>query len=280
MRKPSFHAKILIYCLHAILIIVVFLPLVFAFVSSLRPLDDIFRFVSPIGWSTFFPAKVSLDSYVKLFTEWHFGSVLWNSLFVVIVTVVSGILVNSAAGLAFAKFNFPGKRLLYVLVLISFMIPFELIAIPLYPVMLRWGWINTYWALIVPSIANGVVIFLYRQFIMGIPDNLLEAAMIDGLKWRDIYLRIILPLSKPVTISAGLVLFISQWESFLWPILVTRSMQFRTIQAALSDFQTEHATMWNNMFAASILAFLVPVAIIIPLQKYFIQGIAATGSKE
>jgi len=167
-----------------------------------------------------------------------------------------------------------------VLILVSFMIPFELIAVPLYPIMLKWGWINTYWALIVPTIANGVVIFLYQQFFAGIPDTLIEASMIDGLSWPRIYLNIIMPLAKPVTISAALILFISQWEAFLWPILVTRSMDFRTIQAALSDFQTEHATMWNDMFAASILAFMVPVVIIIPFQKYFIQGIAYAGAKE
>ena len=160
------------------------------------------------------------------------------------------------------------------------MIPFELISIPLYPIVMRWGWINTYWALIVPTIANGIVIFLYRQFFSGIPDNLIEASMIDGFSWWGIYSRIIMPLSVPITISAGLILFISQWEAFLWPILVTRSMEFRTIQAALSDFQTEHATMWNDMFAASIVAFTVPVAIIIPLQRYFVQGIAHSGAKE
>jgi multiple sugar transport system permease protein/putative chitobiose transport system permease protein len=125
-----------------------------------------------------------------------------------------------------------------------------------------------------------VVIFLYQQFFKGVPDNLIEAAMIDGFSWPRIYRHIIMPLALPVTISAGLILFISQWEAFLWPILVTRSMEFRTIQAALSDFQTEHATMWNDMFAASIIAFMVPVALIIPCQKYFIQGIAYTGAKE
>jgi multiple sugar transport system permease protein len=262
------------------LICIVFFPLVFAFVSSVRPLEDVFKYVSPIGMSTFFPARLTFESYVRLFTQWRFGTVLWNSLFVVTMTVAFGVLVNSMAGLSFAKFKFKGKGIMNVLILVSFMIPFELIAVPLYPIMLKWGWINTYWALIVPTIANGVVIFLYQQFFAGIPDTLIEASMIDGLSWPRIYLNIIMPLAKPVTISAALILFISQWEAFLWPILVTRSMDFRTIQAALSDFQTEHATMWNDMFAASILAFMVPVVIIIPFQKYFIQGIAYAGAKE
>jgi multiple sugar transport system permease protein/putative chitobiose transport system permease protein len=280
VRKISLAGKAGIYVVHAALVCIVFLPLVFAFVSSLRPLEEVFKYVSPVGWSTFVPEHFTLAAYARLFTQWRFGSVLWNSLFVVAATVIFGVLVNSMAGLAFAKFEFRGKRPLYLLVLVSFMIPFELISIPLYPIVMKWGWINSYWALIVPTVANGVVIFLYRQFFLGIPDSLIEASMIDGFSWWGIYSRIIMPLAVPVSISAGLILFISQWESFLWPILVTRSMDFRTIQAALSDFQTEHATMWNDMFAASILAFMVPVAIIIPFQKYFIEGIAHTGAKE
>ena len=280
MKRIGIAGKAAIYLANALLICIVSLPLAFAFASSLRPLEDVFRYVSPVSWATFVPEHPSLTAYARLFSLWHFGPVLFNSLFVVAMTVAFGILVNSMAGLAFAKFEFRCKRLLFALVLISFMIPFELISIPLYPIVMHWGWINTYWALIVPTVANGVVIFLYRQFFSGIPDNLVEASMIDGFSWWGIYSRIIMPLSVPITISAGLILFISQWESFLWPILVTRSMDFRTVQAALSDFQTEHATIWNDMFAASIVAFMIPVAIIIPLQKYFVQGIAHTGAKE
>ncbi len=268
------------YFIHAILICIVFLPLVFAIVSSFRPLEDVFKYVSPISARTFFPERFTFGAYGRLFSEWRFGTVLWNSLVVVLATVVFGIVVNSLAGLAFAKFKFKGKAFLNVLVLVSFMIPFELISIPLYPIVLKWGWINTYWALIVPTIANGVVIFLYKQFFAAIPDNLIEASMMDGVSWWRIYTSIMMPLAKPVSISAGLILFMSQWESFLWPILVTRSMEFRTIQAALSDFQTEHATMWNDMFAATIIAFMIPVLIILPFQKYFVQGIATTGAKE
>jgi ABC-type glycerol-3-phosphate transport system permease component len=153
-------------------------------------------------------------------------------------------------------------------------------SVNLYKLIIDINWINTFWALIVPSLSNGMVIFMFRQYFLGFPNYMIEAAMIDGLPWPKILLHIVFPSSKPICISAGLILFITQWESFLWPVLVTRTSQMHTIQIALSSFQTEHAKLWNNIFAASIIAFIIPILIILPLQKYFIEGISSVGSKE
>ncbi|MNJ47860.1 L-arabinose transport system permease protein AraQ [compost metagenome] len=142
------------------------------------------------------------------------------------------------------------------------------------------GWIDSYYGLIIPGIANGLVIFLYRQFFMDLPMSLIEAARLEGASWWKIYLGIIMPLCKPVTISAALLTFIFQWESFMWPLIVTRSEKYRVIQVAISMFTTEHATAWNEMFAATIIAVIVPVILILLFQRYFVQGVANSGSKE
>lgn len=272
--------KIIQYFLHIILLIVVFLPLIFAFVSSLRPLVDIYKDISPLSWRTFVPVEITLDAYKSIFTNYGFGSSIFNSLIVTAVTILFGILFNAMAGFAFAKFDFPFKKTLFLIVLLSFMIPFELITFNLYSMMITFQWVDSFKALIIPCIANGMIIFLFRQFYMGLPDYMLEAAKIDGYGWFRMFFRIVMPNSKAICVSAGLVLFMSQWESFLWPVLITRTKEMNTIQIAISSFRTQYTKNWNEIFAGSIIAFLIPIIMIIPLQKFYTEGITNVGAKE
>jgi ABC-type glycerol-3-phosphate transport system permease component len=268
------------YFAHIFLAIIIIFPLFFALTSSFRPLDDVFRYVSPVSWKTFIPTHITWEAYYNLFAERGFGRIFFNTFFVSIVNVIFGVIFNSMAAFAFAKLEFPAKNLLFILVLITFMIPFEVIAIPLYSLVDGLGWLDSYYGLIIPGVANGLVIFLYRQFFMDLPTALLEAARIDGASWWRIYYRVAIPLCKPVTISASLLIFISQWESFMWPLLVSRSKEYRVIQVAMSYFVTEHATFWNEMFAASILAIIIPLCLVLPFQRYFVLGVTNTGGKE
>jgi multiple sugar transport system permease protein len=278
--KNTVAFKVGAYALHIFLAVLILFPLMFALISSLRPLEEMYSYISPISWKTFIPTHVTGEAYVDIFTKGGLGRAFLNSFIVVGAVVVFGILFNSMAAFAFAKFAFRGKNVLFVLVLLTFMVPFELISIPLYNLVQQLGWIDTYYSLIIPAVANGLVIFLFRQFFVGIPDAIINSALIDGASWFRIFAGIMMPLSMPVSISAGLLLFITQWESFLWPVLVTSSSKFHTVQVAISDFNTEHATIWNQLFAASILTVVIPILILLPLQRYFVQGIAATGSKE
>ncbi len=273
-------AKWLVYTTHLVLALIVLFPLLFALVSSFRPLDDIFKYVSPVTWKTFVPTAITLDAYTGLFQLRNFGRVLFNTVYISVITVLFGVFINSMAAFAFAKFRFKAKNLLFFIVLLTFMIPFEVIAIPLYTLVDKLGWIDSYYGLVVPAIANGFVIFLYRQFFLDLPDALIESARMDGAPWWKIYWRIVMPLCKPVTISAGLIIFIYQWESFMWPLIVTRSEDYRVIQVMISLFTTEHATLWNEMFATAILAIIIPSVLILFFQRYFIQGITHSGSKE
>jgi multiple sugar transport system permease protein len=280
MRSSSLLTKPVLYTTHILLALIVVFPLFFALTSSLRPLADVFRYVSPVTWKTFIPTSITWEAYYNLFAERGFTRIFINTLFVAIVNVMIGVILNSMAAFAFAKFQFWGRNLLFILVLITFMIPFEVIAIPLYSLVDYLGWLDSYYGLIVPGLANGLVIFLYRQFFLDLPTPLLEAARIDGASWWRIYSRVAMPLCKPVTISASLLIFISQWESFMWPLLVSRTKAYMVIQVAMSYFVTEHATFWNEMFAASILAIIIPLCLLLPFQKYFVQGVTNTGVKE
>lgn len=275
----SFLSATLIHILYCAIGFLFLLPLWWALASSLRPLNDIFRYVSPFSWRALVPDKLTFDAYRHIFFEKGYGSAVFNSLFVAIATVLAGLAVNSLAGFAFAILRFPGRNALFAVTVLTFLVPFEAISIPLYTVVRSLGWLDTYLALIVPGVANGIVIFLFRQFFAQVPRELVDAAKIDGAGWLTIFFRIYLPLSKPVIVSAGLLIFLFQWESFLWPLIATRSEGLKVIQVALAGFEQRYQTLWNELFAAASLAALIPLLILLPLQRFYVQGVTAGGFK-
>jgi multiple sugar transport system permease protein len=274
MKRLLVHAGYLFVC------IVFILPLWWALSSSLRPLDDIFKYISPFSWKAFVPDKLTFAAYATIFAQKGYGMAVFNSVLVAGVTVLLGLVINGFAGYAFAVLRFPGRNVLFFLIVLTFLIPFEAIAIPLYTVVRSIGWLDTYQGLIGPGVANGIVIFLFRQFFSQIPRELAESARIEGASWITILFRIYLPLSKPVVISAALLIFLFQWESFLWPLIATRSENLRVIQVALAGFEERYVTLWNELFAAAIVAALIPLIILLPLQRFYVQGVTAAATKD
>jgi multiple sugar transport system permease protein/putative chitobiose transport system permease protein len=255
------------------------IPLYWALASSFKENHQIFRDTMPISWKAFSPAPGSFDAYIEIFAGKNYGVPVMNTFIVAAATVLGGLFVAITAGFAFARFTFPGKNFLFVATVFTFMVPFEAIAIPLYDLIQRFGWLDTYQALIVPGVANGIAVFLFRQFFADIPSELVEAARLDGAGWFRVLFEIFLPLSKPVIIGASLLLFLFQWQSFLWPLIAVRSDRFKVIQVALSDFELEHYTLWNELFAATIVAAAIPLVLLLPLQRYYVQSVAGTGIK-
>ena len=279
MRTKSLGAGLLLHLLYIALSLLFLIPLLWALVSSLRPNDDIFRYTMPFSVKALYPTTFTFEAYTTIFMDKGYGTTVLNTLFVSFMTVIGGIVVAACAGFAFAKFEFPGKNFLFVATVITFMVPFEAIAIPLYDLVRQLGWLDTYRALIVPGIANGISIFLFRQFFAEIPTELVDAARLDGAGWVRILVEIFLPLSKPVLIGASLLLFLFQWESFLWPLIAVRSEQYKVVQVALSDFQLQYQTLWNELFAASLVAAAIPLLLLLPFQRYYVQSVAGTGIK-
>lgn len=271
-----------IFLLYLILIFValfLLFPMVWTLIASLQTDKQIFQNLMPFSWRIFFPRKLNIDAYISVFFDKHFGRALFNSFFVTITVVILGVLVNSLAGFSLAVFDFKGKKVFFMIVLISFMIPFESIAIPLYKVVKMFNWLDTYKALIIPAVANGLAIFLFRQFFIDIPKSYIDACIIDGASWWTIFSKVFIPLSKPAVISAALILFLFQWQSFLWPLIAARATALKVIQVAIADLSGEHEIFWNQIFAACSIAVIIPSLFIIPLQRYFVQGITSTGIK-
>ena len=254
-------------------------PLLWAVASSLRSDTEIFKYMMPFQLHTLIPVEWTGEAYFRIFSEYRFYLPVVNTLIASVSAIVLSCLINSIAAFGFATFDFKGKSALYMVVLVSFMVPFESIAIPLYSTVNKFRWVDTFQGLIVPTIADGLVLFLFVQFFKEIPMSFYESARLDGARWRDIFLRILLPLSKPVFVTAALMVFINQWNSFLWPLLVAHGRDMRLIQVALADFQTEHQTLWSCLYAAAVISALIPVILFLPFQKYYVQGITSSGLK-
>ena len=279
-RRLSDGARTLFhYVLLTTILLIVVVPLMWAVAASFTPNEQVFRYVFPFSWRALFPSDPTLDAYLNLFQLRDFGGAIANTLALSVGTVAVGLLISAMAGFAFAKFEFRGKNLLFVTVLITFMIPVEVIIIPLYILMRDWGWINTWHGLFIPGIANGLVIFMFRQFFADIPQEILDAARVDGASWLRILFQLIIPISLPAMISGSLVLFLGTWNSFFWPLVVAPAPEFRVVQVAVSLAVESRQTIWNELMAGAILAAIVPVLLVFPFQRYYVRSIASTGIK-
>lgn len=278
MKRKTFY-RFIQYLLLILLAFIAVFPLLWAISSSLRPDTEIYQYALPFQWHTFVPVEFTVDAYIQIFTKFAFYRPILNTLIVSSVIVFLTAVINSLAAFAFTFFSFKGKKLLFGLAMVSFMVPFESIAISLYKVVNDFGWVDTYQGLIIPCIADGLVLFLFVQFFKGVPQSLFESARIDGANWMQVYWRILLPVSKPVLITAGLMTFINQWNSFMWPLLVAHGKKMRLIQVALADFTAEHVTLWSCLYAASVVSACIPLILFLPFQKYYVQGITSSGIK-
>ncbi len=269
------------YLVMSILAFLIVFPILWMFLSALRPVQEIFAYTNPLSWKTFFPVNPTLDNFKNLLfsPESQWLRFIFNSLFMSTVIIFAGGLINALAAYAFARFKFPGRDILFILALVTVIIPFEAMALPLYLVVKQFGWIDSYQALIVPALANAFNIFLLRQFFIGIPRELEEAAMLDGANRLVVFFKVFVPLSWPILITTGLMSFQTSWDAFIWPLIVTTSPDVRVIQVAISMLVGQDVSNWDYLFAAVALAALVPLVIFAFTQRYYQQGVATTGLK-
>ena len=270
---------VLKYAALAVASFIVLMPILWFMTSSFRSNNEVFANINPFSLREMFFGTYSLENYRTIFVKYNFARTVGNTLLVCFLTITIGIFVCSMAGYALAKMEFKGKRIMMMLVLFSIMIPFDAIAIPLYSIIMKLRWIDTYKAVILPAVANGMTIFLFRQSFVDIDNSLLESARMDGAGEFRTYLQIVMPVSIPTILSGALVMFTAQWNAFMWPLLVARSDKLKMLQVALADFQLENGTMWAELFAGITISMVIPCVILIPFQKYYIRGIASSGTK-
>lgn len=279
MHKYDNLKKVLLYIVLTCIAVVAIFPFFYILMASFRTNMEIFEYALPFTWKTLIPQEWTFNNYIAIFKEFNYGLALRNTLIVVVILVPLVLTISALGGFVFAFFDFKGKKVLFSLCLISFMVPTDAIALPLYDLVSDLGLVNSYWGMILPSAASGLAMFLFTQFFKEIPKSLLEAARIDGANWLQIFAGIVLPLSVPVTITAGLMAFVNEWNNFFWPLLVARKEEIRTLQVALSYFSDENEVFFSYIFAGAAISAIVPVLLFLPLQKYFVQGISSSGVK-
>ena len=260
-----------------ILILGVFItaiPFLYTISSSFKPQYEIFTF--PIQW---LPKEIYWDNYVKLFGETLFVRWFFNTAFVAIARTLLSIFLCTLAGFAFAKYEFPFKRVLFMIVLASFTIPFEVLLVPLYKMVITWGWMNSYTVMIVPFAASAFGIFLARQYALAIPTELLEAARIDGANEFTIFARIAFPNLKPSLAVMGIIFFQGAWNDFLWPSIVLNDSKMYLINLALPSLRGPYGDQYGLVLAGGVLAVLPMIIMFFTMQRYFIEGIMAGAFK-
>jgi alpha-1,4-digalacturonate transport system permease protein len=224
---------------------------------------------------------LAFENFVRAWTYPHtqFNQYAINSLVIALVSTFLAVALNALAGFAFAKYKFPGRTILFYLVLATLMVPFQITMIPTYVTVAKLGLINNYWGVILPGTASAFGIFMVRQYMQSIPDELLDAARIDGSSEFGIFVRIIVPLSRTVLTVLGLLTFLYRWNDYLLPLLVLNRQQMFTLPIGITQFIGEYQAEWSLVMAASLISIVPTVALFLFFQRFFVSGIAMTGMK-
>lgn len=255
------------------------LPIAWLVAGSLRPGSEIFTSLDPLSIGSFIPPRPTLANFDSALGG-PFRTGLINSIVVAATTVVVALLVCAAAAFALSAMQWRGREIVFAIIVFSFLVPEEVVAVPLSAIFARAGQQNTYTALIVPFVGNGMVIFLLRQFFLAIPRSLIEAAQIDGAGWLRIFLEIFLPLSRPALVAAGVIIFNGQWQAYLWPLLVTTRNDMFLAPITLGLMVGEHTSDYGQIFAASTILSLIPAVILLGFQRFFTDSVTMSGVKE
>jgi ABC-type glycerol-3-phosphate transport system permease component len=276
-RPTAFIGKALLYAMLSIAALLFLFPFYQMVVGSFKNESEIFTTMQ-----TFLPKALFLDNYTALFRYVPFFRNMLNSMVVSVASTALVLFFSSLAGYAFAKHRFPGRSALFVVLLITLMLPQQVNLVPLFILMRVFGWINTYYPLIIPGAASAFGIFLIRQYVMSsVPNDLLDSAKIDGAGAFRIYRHIVLPIIAPGLTALVLLTFMGSWNNFLWPLIVLNDAAMYTIPLALSTLRgaVRGVVLYGSVFAGSTIGTIPLLAIFLVFQKQFVSGILAGSVK-
>jgi len=266
--------RLLLYAIAIVTSVIMIVPLYWMLATSFKPPGDVFA--SPIKW---IPDPWTLANYRDVFTLLPFGRFFINSVIVTLSIVAINILFDTAAAYAFAKLRFPGRDFLFFVLLITLMVPFQVNLIPLFRIMVSlhrlspYLGVNTYFGLIAPSAIQVFGIFLLRQYISSIPDDILDSARVDGASEFKILRSIVFPLAAPGIATLAIFTFLSAWNDFLWPLIVTQTDQMRTLPVGLALLARKQEINWGDTMAGTVVTAMPMIVVFLVLQRRFIEGL-------
>lgn len=248
-------------------------PFLWSIVTSLKPTSD-------VGNLSISFSRLSFKNYTYIWTKFNFLRWAFNSIVVAIIVTMGNLLFNSMAGYSLARINFPGKKIIFILILAMMMVPGQVVMVPTYIILSKLGWVNTYMGLTIPFLTSLFNIFLMRQFFLNLPSSLEEAARIDGMGRFGIFFKIAIPLSMPALSTQFILTFTGNWNSFLWPSLLESTDDMYTLTVGLNSFYNQYNQFWNQIMAGVMILTIPSIIVFIIFQKNFIKGISTTGLKE
>ena len=266
---------ILAYVLLSLGAVVMVLPFVWMLLTSLKPAPELVQFA-------FLPKNPTLDNYREVLGTSNFGRWYGNSLLIATISTLSVAFFDSLVGYTLNKFEFPGKNIIFIGILATLMVPTEMLIIPWFNMSVQLGWnqgVAQYWGIVFPGVITAVGIFLMRQFFDGVPNELLDAARIDGVNEFGIFWRVAVPLVKPAIAALCIFNFIGNWNAYLWPLIIASNRAYYTLPVGLSFFRGESTTEWEKIMTGASLATIPLLLVFLIFQRQIIKGIALTGLK-
>ncbi len=261
-----------VYALLSLGAVFMVFPFVWMVLTSLKTGADVYSF-------SMIPNPATTQNYSFVFTRTDFVRWFLNSIFVAVMVVSSVLMFDTLVGYTLCKMQFRGKQLVFILIMSTLMVPTEMLIIPWYLMSAQLKWLNTYWSIMFPGLITAFGIFMMRQFFEGVPDELLEAARIDGLNELGIYARIALPLVMPAVSALAIFTFLGNWNAFLWPVIIVSNKELVTLPVGLAMFTTENNPEWERIMTAASLGTVPVLAVFMVFQRQIIEGINLSGLK-
>ena len=261
-----------VYALLSLGAVFMVFPFVWMILTSLKTGADVYSF-------SMIPNPATTQNYSFVFTRTDFVRWFMNSIFIAVMVVSSVLLFDTLVGYTLCKMQFKGKQLVFILIMSTLMVPTEMLIIPWYLMSAQLKWLNTYWSIMFPGLITAFGIFMMRQFFEGVPDELLEAARIDGLNELGIYARIALPLVMPAVSALAIFTFLGNWNAFLWPVIIVSNKELVTLPVGLAMFTTENNPEWERIMTAASLGTVPVLAVFMVFQRQIIEGINLSGLK-
>jgi multiple sugar transport system permease protein len=268
-------SSVVAFCALVVIAVVTLLPYYWMVSSSLKTMENMFSV--PIQW---IPDPVNWMSYANAWMAQDFTRYFFNSGVVAIAITIGNLVLCSLAGYSLTKFRYRGRGLSFILILSTMMLPLEVTMVPLFLIVKQLDWLNSYQGLIVPFMVDGFGVFLMRQYMLGIPSDLIDSARIDGASEMRIFWVIVMPLCKPALVALAVFTFREAWDMYIWPLIIITKDSLRTLPLGISLFMSSYGTSWDQLMAIAVLGTLPMILLFFFLQRAFIQGIAATGLKE
>lgn len=268
-------SKASVYLILIVAVAATLLPIVWMVSTSFKPLDEVFT--RPVEW---LPRSLHPENYANAWAARPFGRYLFNSVLAAGVSTFVTLVLGSAAAYSFARFRYPGRNALFLLVLSTLMIPLEAIVIPLYLEIRTLDWVDSYLGLIVPTALAPIGIFILRQAMLGVPQDYLDAGRVDGAGEVFILTRIVLPMIRPALVSVAVFTFTLTWNSYLWPLIAVNSDELRTLPLGMALFENQMIARYNEIMAVAVTGALPLVLLFVVLQRHFVEGVTGTGIRE